>query len=127
MEQLLITVEDVKNELDLSIADELGLQPAQVNKWLMRQQQTVLNHIALHIDGGLAQLQLKLQDESNVKVVRAALIEQINYIAGNNFVQPNNLMNVDGQQTAEPTISPLARLMLLNAGLMRKEDANVWK
>ena len=125
MEQLLITVEDIKNELDISIADELNLQPRQVNKWIMRQQQTILNHIVSHVDGGIGQLEIMLQDDSNAKVVRAALIEQINYIAVNNFVQPNNVMNVDGQQIVEPTISPLARLMLLNAGLMRKEDTNV--
>lgn len=124
MEQLLITVEDVKNELDISIADELGLQPRQVDKWIMRQQQTILNHIASHVDGGMAQAEILLQDESNAKAVRAALIEQINYIAVNNFVQPNSVMNVNGQQAVEPTISPLAHLMLLNAGLMRKEGTN---
>lgn len=122
MEQLLVTVEDVKNELNLSIADELGMQPRQVNKWIRRQQQTILNYIAPHVDGGMAQLQTMLQDESNAKAVREALIEQIDYIASNNFVQPNNVMNVDGQQAVEPTIAPLAHQMLLNAGLLRAAE-----
>ena len=121
MEQLLITVEDVKNELDLSIADELGLQPKQVNRWIMRQQQTILNHIASNSNGS-AGLEALLADENNVKVVRAALIEQIDYVADNNFVQPNNVMNVDGQQVVEPAIAPLAHQMLLNAGLLREAE-----
>ena len=36
MEQLLVTVEDVKNELDVSIADELDIQPRQADRWIMR-------------------------------------------------------------------------------------------
>ena len=118
MEQLLITVEDVKNELDLSIADELGMQHRQVDKWIMRQQQTILNHIARYVNGGMEQLKIMLNDESNVQVVREAIIEQINYIADNNFVQPNNVMNIDGQQDTKPTIAPLAHQMLLNSGLL---------
>lgn len=120
MEQLLVTVEDVKNELDLSIADELGMQPKQVNKWIMRQQQTILNHAALSINGGMEQLEVMLQDENNAKAVRAAIIEQINYIAVNSFVQPNVVMNVDGQQVVEPAIAPLAHQILLNSGLMNE-------
>ena len=122
MEQLLITVEDVKNELGVSLANELNMQPKQVNKWIMRQQQTILNHAAAGINGGMDQLELVLQDESKVKIVRAAIIEQINYVASNNFVQPNVVMNVDGQQAVEPTIAPLAHQMLSNAGLLSKPE-----
>lgn len=38
MEQLLVTVEDVKNELDIDLAEELNKQPKYVDKWLLRQQ-----------------------------------------------------------------------------------------
>ena len=51
MEQLLVTVEDVKNELDVSIADELDIQPRQADRWIMRQQQVILNYIALSVGG----------------------------------------------------------------------------
>ena len=122
MEQLLVTVEDVKNELDISIASELSMQPKQVNKWIMRQQQTILNHIASYGNGDVEQLEPMLKDESKVKAIRAAIIEQINYIADNNFVQPNNVMNIDGQQTVVPAIAPLAHQMLLNSGLLRVEE-----
>lgn len=120
MEQLLVTVEDVKNELDVSIADELHIQPRQADRWIMRQQQVILNYIALSV-GGTEQAAQLLGDSSSVDVVRKALIEQIGYVARNNFVQADLVMNLDGQ-TVAPTIAPLAHQMLLNAGLLRKTE-----
>ena len=122
MEQLLVTVEDVKNELDINLASELDMQPKQIDKWLMRQQLTILSYIAGTVNGDMGKVELMLKDESKAKAVRAAIIEQINYIAGNNFVQPNKVMNIDGQQVVEPTIAPLAHQMLLNSGLLRTAE-----
>ena len=122
MEQLLVTVEDVKNELDINLASELDMQPKQIDKWLMRQQLTILNHIAGSVNGDMGKVELMLKDESKAKAVRVAIVEQINYIAGNNFVQPNKVMNIDGQQVVEPTIAPLAHQMLLNSGLLRTAE-----
>lgn len=118
MDKLLITVEDVKNELGISLASELELQPKQVDKWLMRQQRTILNHIARYAFGGMAQVERMLERDENVKIVREAIIEHIDYLADNNFVQPNKVMNVNGAQSVEPTIAPLAHQLLLNAGLL---------
>lgn len=118
MEKLLVTVEDVKNELDISLASELEMQPNQVNKWIMRQQRTVLNHIARYAYGGMQQVERMLKHEQNVKVVCEAIIEHINYVAENNYVQPNSVMNVSGEQAVEPIIAPLAHQVLLNAGLL---------
>ena len=118
MEQLYVTVEDVKNELDISLADELGMQPKQVNRWIARVQRTIVNHIARYAYGGIQQVKRMLQYDCNVEVVQKAIIEQIDYLAVNNFVQPDKVMNVSGQQTAEPIIAPLAHQMLLNAGLL---------
>lgn len=117
MEQLLITVEDVKNELDISLADELGMQPKQVNRWLSRVQRTIVNHIARYAYGGIKQAERMLQNERNRTVVRQAIIEQIDYLATNNFVQADKVMNTSGQ-IAEPIIAPLAHQLLLNAGLL---------
>lgn len=118
MDQLLITVEDVKNELGISLAAELDMQPKQVDKWIMRQQRTILNHIARHAYRGMEQVKRMLERDENVKVIREAIIEHIDYLADNNFVQPNKVMNVSGQQSVEPTIAPLAHQILLNAGLL---------
>lgn len=118
MDQLLITVEDVKNELGISLAAELDMQPKQVDKWIMRQQRTILNHIARYAYRGMEQVKRMLERDENVKVIREAIIEHIDYLADNNFVQPNKVMNVNGQQSVEPTIAPLAHQILLNAGLL---------
>lgn len=118
MDQLLITVEDVKNELDLDIASELGMQPKQVEKWLARVQRTIISHIARYVYGGIEQVDCLLQRERNVKVVREAIIEQIDYLATNNFVQADKVMNTGAAQVAEPVIAPLAHQILLNAGLL---------
>ena len=118
MEQLYVTVEDVKNELDISLAEELGLQPKQVDRWLARVQRTIVNHIARYAYGGIEQARHMLCHERNLKVVREAIIEQIDYLATNNFVQADKVMNTGGGQVAEPVIAPLAHQLLLNAGLL---------
>lgn len=118
MDKLLITVEDVKNELDIDLAIELGKQPKQVNRWILRQQRTILNHVARYAYGGMRQVERMLQCEDNVNVVREAIIEQIDYLHTNNFVEPNRVMNVSGQEAAEPVIAPLAHQVLLNSGLL---------
>lgn len=118
MEQLLITVEDVKNELDISLASELDMQPKQVDRWIMRQQRTILNHIARYAYGGMEQVKRYLCNPCNVKVIQEAIIEHIDYLADNNYVQPNKVMNVNGAQIVEPVIAPLAHQILLNAGLL---------
>lgn len=117
MEQLLITAEDVKNELDISLADELGMQPKQVNRWLARVQRTIVNHIARYAYGGIKQAERMLLNEHNKSVVRQAIIEQIDYLATNNYVQADKIMNTGGQ-IAEPVVAPLAHQLLLNAGLL---------
>ncbi len=118
MEQLFVTVEDVKNELDISLAEELQLQPKQVDRWLMRVQRTILNHIARYAYGGMEKVRRLIRFEKNLEVVREAIIEQIDYLATNNFVQADKVMNTGGGQLAEPVIAPLAHQVLLNAGLL---------
>lgn len=117
MEQLLVTAVDVKNELDLDLAAELGRQPKYVDRWLARVQQTVLNHIARYAYGGMAQVKCLLQNARNVEAVQQAIIEQIDYLSTNNYVQADKVMNTSGQ-IAEPVIAPLAHQILLNAGLL---------
>ncbi|MCM1290184.1 MAG: hypothetical protein NC132_05520 [Corallococcus sp.] len=120
MEQLLITVEDVKNELDLNLSAELGMQPKQTDAWLLRVQRTVVNYIA-DFAGGLAQAEQLLENAQNKKVAQQAMIEQIYYLSNNNYVQANGVMNI-GEQTVQPVIAPLARQLLSNAGLLSKKE-----
>lgn len=118
MENLLVTIEDVKNELDVDLQNSLGKQPKYVDKWIARVQRTILNHIARYAYGGMARVEELLQNQCNVRVVQQAIIEQIDYLASNNFVQPDKVMNTGAGQVAEPVIAPLAHQILLNAGLL---------
>lgn len=117
MEKLIVTVEDVKNELDIDLGAELGLKPQFINRWLKRIQRTILNHIAKYAYNGMSQVERMLCNPRNVEVVKEAIIEQIDYLATNNFVQADKVMSTNGQ-FAEPVIAPLAHQVLLNAGLL---------
>ena len=116
-EQLLITAVDVKNELGIDIGVELGIQPAQVERWLARVQRTIINHIASYAYGGLEEAERRVNLPQNKTVMQRAILEQIDYLAANNFVQADKVMKT-GAQVAEPVIAPLAHQMLLNAGLL---------
>ena len=116
-EQLLITAEDVKNELAIDLAKELDIQPKQVERWLARVQRTIVNHIARHVYRGIRQAERLVCNEQNKSVVQRAILEQIDFLAKNNFVQADKVMNTNGQ-AVEPVIAPLAHQMLLNAGLL---------
>lgn len=117
MENLIVKVEDVKNELDLDLVIELGKQPKYVDRWLARIQRTVINHIAKYAYGGIRQVERMLTNQRCVESVKEAILEQIDYLASNNFVQADKVMDVSGQ-AAEPVIAPLAHQILLNAGLL---------
>lgn len=117
MEKLLVTAEDVKNELGIDLAVELGRQPKYVDNWLRRIEKTILNHIARYAFGGMEQVRRMLTCSEYVKAVKEAIIEQIDYLSSNNYVQPDKVMNTGGQ-IAEPFIARLAHQILLNAGLL---------
>lgn len=117
MKELIVTLEDVKNELDIDLSADLGKQPPYVDKWLMRIQRTVLNHIARYAYNGIRQVEYMLCCEKNRAVIKEAIIEQIDYLASNNYVQADKVMSTSGQ-FAEPVIAPLAHQILLNAGLL---------
>ncbi len=113
---LLVTIEDIKNELDIDLQVTLGKQPQYVNKWIGRQQETVLNHIASYRYGGRSDVNRLLESGEVVSVVRKAIIEQIDYLAENNFVQPQQAMTAD--YSSLPHVAPLAHQILENAGLL---------
>lgn len=117
MEKLLVTAEDVKNELGIDLAVELGRQPKYVDNWLRRIEKTILNHIARYAFWGMEQVRRMLTCSEYQKAVKEAIIEQIDYLSSNNYVQPDKVMNTGGQ-IAEPFIAPFAHQILLNAGLL---------
>lgn len=117
MEKLLVTAEDVKNELGIDLAVELGRQPKYVDNWLRRIEKTILNHIARYAFWGMEQVRRMLTCSEYQNAVKEAIIEQIDYLSSNNYVQPDKVMNTSGQ-IAEPFIAPLAHQILLNAGLL---------
>lgn len=122
MEQLLVTVEDVLNELDINLAEALNKQPKFVDKWLLRQQRTILNYIATCAHCLMAQVEQMLQNDDNKNVIRNAILEHIDYVAANNYVEPNKVMCIGDEQTVKPAIAPLAHEMLQNAGLLKTEE-----
>lgn len=121
MEQLIITAEDVLNELDINLSEALGKQPKFVDKWLLRQQRTILNYIASCAQCSLAQVEQMLQSDENKNVIRDAILEQIDYVAANNYIEPNKVMNIGDGQTVKPAIAPLAHEMLQNTGLLHAQ------
>lgn len=118
MEDLLITVEDVKNELGINLVVELDKQPKYVDKWLKRNvQTTIFNHIARYRRCGIEAVARMISYPPYAKTIKDAMIEQVDYLASNNYVQANKVMNTGGQ-VAAPIIAPLAHQLLLNAGLL---------
>ena len=117
MDELLVTVEDVKNELGIDLRTELGKQPQYVNRWLARVQRTIINHVARYAYNGMRQAERMLKNVDCAKMIKEAILEQIDYLATNNFVQADKVMNVSGQ-IAGPGVAPLAHQILLNAGLL---------
>ena len=118
MNYVLVTQEDVKNELDIDIAQELNLQPKQSERWLARIALIIINHIASYAFGGIEQVNRMLENEECRKIVKEAIIEQIDFLSENNYVQADKVMNTGKGQVAMPVIAPLAHQMLMNAGLL---------
>lgn len=117
MNELLVTVEDVKNALGIDIGADLGLNPKQTNRWLQRTQRHILTYIALHAYHGERQVQEYLQDDGLVKVIKEVILEQIEFIKANNYVEADKVLQVNGGST-EPAIAPYARDLLLASGLL---------
>lgn len=114
--ELLVTYEDVKNELGVDLIVELG-QPRDVNLWLKRQERVVLNFIAAHKISGYVAVQEMLKDEKATAIIKQAIIEHIHYLAENKFVEPDLLAQKNGDQLV-PTIATQAQWTLENSGLL---------
>lgn len=115
--ELLITYEDVKNETGIDLTAEMGLQPREVNLWIKRQERTVLNYIAAHKVSGYIAAQKMLQDETATAVIKQALLEHIQFLRENKFVEPDLLAQKNGDQLV-PSVAVQAQWTLENSGLL---------
>lgn len=86
---------------------------------------TILNYIATCAHCLMSQVEQMLQNDDNKNVICNAILEHIDYIASNNYVEPNKVMNIGDGQAVKPAIAPLAHEMLQNAGLLKEEQGTV--
>lgn len=115
--KLLITYEDIKNVLAVDLVKDLGKQPSQVNRWIKRQQDTIINLIGQYHFQGILGVERLLENPRNLQVVKDAIIEHIDYLAQNNYVIPDKTMD-RGISYPNWFVAPLARQMLENEGLL---------
>lgn len=115
--ELLVTFEDIKNELDIDLEKELGLSPRAVNNWLEDQQDNVLTYIAGYAYNGMSQVQRYLNVPEYNAVIKQAIVKQIAYLAANKWVEPDMLSAVPGAELT-PFIAPRAAKLLLTHGLL---------
>lgn len=113
----IITVEDVKNEIGIDLREELGKDVPYVDKWLERQQRHILNYIARYAWGGIKQAESYLCDKHKLQIVKQAILEQIEFLSLNNFVDAKDIADRDITDKKRE-IAPIAHDVLSNGGLL---------
>lgn len=117
MEQLLVTYEDVKNELGQDLATLRGESPNEINIWLRKQQNKILDFIGECAFGGAWTVSKLLKDETAVAIIRKAILRQIDYKIEIKFVDTDRIIHKDGE-AYYPDIDENARKLLENSGLL---------
>ena len=115
--ELLVSIADVKNELDIDLEKEFGKTSQHVDKWLGSQQREILNHIARYAYGGMVKVEAYLLRPQARQIIKQAILEQINFLAHNNFVEAKYVADMDVANKMRD-IAPMAHEILLNAGLL---------
>lgn len=110
--ELLVTVEDVKNELDIDLAQELGVQPRQANNYLLAKQEEVLTFIGGYAYYGARQVQYYLTVERCIGVIKRAILIQIQALAERRWVE----FDTDARDNSQ--ISPRVKRYLGANGLL---------
>ena len=113
----IVTAEDVKNATGIELSKVLGKECQYVNRWLERQQRAILNHIACYAWGGIQQAESFLENPRSRAKIKEALIEHIDFLAHNNFIDASDIADKDVTQRMH-NVAPLAHQILLNAGLL---------
>lgn len=117
MEQLLVTYEDVKNELGQDLATLRGESPNEINIWLRKQQNKILDFIGSCAFGGAWTVDRFLHDPTAVAIIRKAILRQIDYKIEIKFVDTDRIVHRDGE-AYYPDIDENARKLLENSGLL---------
>ena len=76
-----------------------------------------MNHIARYAHSGMKQVESYLLNPIAKKIIKQSIIEQIDFLAHNNFVVAKHIANVDVANKTR-SIAPMAHEILLNAGLL---------
>lgn len=111
-----VSVDDVKSKLGIDLIAQLG-NDLQANLFIARQQRKILNHITEYAYAGNAQVDLYLKCQDSKEIIIEAIIEQIDFVAYNQFVEPSRLMQRDKSDNAI-ALAPEAHRILLNSGLL---------
>lgn len=128
---LLVTNEDVYNLLNLNLEEELGVsnQPnstTAVNQFLKECQDDIKDYIGLYAYRGKWQAEKYFNTPCFFPALKDAVLEQIRYINANPDIktmagimqQNSNIHKLTAEERIEAGISPKAKTILLNAGLL---------
>jgi len=110
--ELLVTTEDVKNELGIDLAQELGVQPRMANNYLFAKQEEVLTYIGNFAYYGAKQVQYYLTVARCVDVIRRAILMQVQVLAERRWVE----LDIDAPNAQQ--ISPRVKRYLGASGLL---------
>lgn len=109
---MIVTVEDIKNELDIDLVAVKGAKQAE--RWLKRREHEILAFIATYAYGGMPQVELYLKNSKYKAVIKEAIVEQVNYLAENNFVEPENIISRNNEYQCEQISKVVYNLLLAN-------------
>lgn len=128
---LLVTKEDVYNLLNLNLEEELGVsnQPnstTAVNQFLKECHDDIKEYIGLYSYRGKLQAEKYFNIPCFASTLKDAVLEQVRYINANpdirttaGIMQQNSTIHkLTAEERIEAGISPKAKTILLNAGLL---------
>ena len=128
---LLVTKEEVYNLLNLNLEEELGVsnQPnstTAVNQFLKECQDDIKEYIGLYAYNGKRQAERYFNTLCFEQTLKDAVLEQVRYINANpdirttaGIMQQNSTIHqLTAEERIEAGISPKAKTILLNAGLL---------
>lgn len=127
----LVTKEDVYNFLNLNLEEELGVinqsnSTTAVNQFLKECQYDIKEYIGLYAFMGAAQAESYFNIPALSQILKNAILEQVRYINANpdirtmaGIMQQNSTIHkLTVEERIEAGISPKAKTILLNAGLL---------
>lgn len=124
---ILITVEEVQAETGVNVREYCEAAKRDVNAFLRREQQKIINYICNFAYDKMRQVNAYLEDEEKKEGIKKAIIEQVRYIATQiidttSFVaiteRAGNISVADSEQLRGYDIAPMAADILRAYGLL---------